>query len=402
MEKLYYENQYEKIFTAEIIDIIEKDTEYHIKLDKTYFYPEGGGQPCDTGFIESLEVTHVYENEGTVYHVVSSKPIKIHRVKCSIDWKKRFDNMQQHLGQHILSSCFSKLFNGNTVGFHLGKEHCTIDIDKFLDKFQIEEAEALSNNIILDNIILEFLYPTKAELKKLSIKKVPSKPNEQIRVVKIGDIDVNPCCGLHPRSTIEVQLIKIVKWEKYKNSTRIEFLCGERAIRESLLKFQFSSKICTTLNSSESEALTQIQKQKDELNRIFNENRLLKDKVANYEIKDILNDSQTIAGITVVKCIYDNENLKYVNTVGSKLTAFDNVVALLAIKTDDRANLLFMCSKDFNMLSMNTLLKDAISLIDGKGGGSDFSAQGGGKNINNLNSAMDYAFMKVQNSIKSK
>lgn len=399
MEKLYYHNQYEKTFTAEVLEVIEKNNEFHIKLDKTYFYPEGGGAPSDTGTIEASPINYVYEENGDVYHVSSVKPIKIHRVKCSIDWKRRFDIMQQHLGQHILSASFSKLFNASTIGFHLGESICTIDINKFFTKDQIDEAENLSNSLILDNITVEFLYPTKSELKKMPIKKISPKINEQIRVVKIGDIDFNPCCGLHPKSTIEVQLIKILKWEKYKNSTRIHFLCGERAIKESLQKYIFSTEICSLLKCSEAEAIDQIQKQRDELNKILAENRLLKDKISNYEIKDILEESEKISGITVVKKTYSSESLKYINTLATKLTAFNDVITLFAVKDQEKANLIFSCSKNINFISMNLLLKDAISLIDGKGGGSTFSAQGGGKNTNNLDSTLDYAFMKIKNTL---
>lgn len=399
MEKLYYDNQYERNFTAEVIEVIEKNNEFHIKLDKTYFYPEGGGAPSDTGTIESAPISYVYEENGDVYHVSSVKPIKIHRVKCSIDWKRRFDTMQQHLGQHILSACFSKLFNASTIGFHLGESICTIDVDKFFVKEQMDEAENLSNSLILDNITVEFLYPTKSELKKMPIKKISPKINEQIRIVKIGDIDFNPCCGLHPKSTIEVQLIKILKWEKYKNSTRIHFLCGERAIKESHQKYIFSTQICSTLKCNEAEALSQIQKQKDDLNKLSSENRLLKDKISNYEIKDMLEESEKISSITVVRKIYSDNSLKYVNTIATKLTSFDSVIALLAVKDQDKVNLIFSCSKNINLISMNLLLKDAISLIDGKGGGSNFSAQGGGKNTNNLDSTLDYAFMKIKNTL---
>ena len=399
MEKLYYNSQYERIFTAEVIEVIEKDNEFHIKLDRTYFYPEGGGAPSDTGYIESSPVTYVYEGNGDVYHVTSVKPIKLHRVKCSIDWKRRFDIMQQHLGQHILSACFYKLFNSSTVGFHLGETSCTIDVDKFLTREQVEEAENLSNNLILDNIDVEFLYPTKAELKKMPVKKLSPRINERIRIVKIGDLDFNPCCGLHPKSTIEVQLIKIIKWEKYKDSTRVHFLCGERAIKESLKKYLFSSQICSTLKCNELEALAQIQKQRDELNKLLSENKLLKDKISDYEINDMLVEGEKISGITIVRKIYSNENLKYANTVATKLTAFNNVIALLAVKDQEKVNLIFSCSKDLNLISMNLLLKDAITLIDGKGGGSNFSAQGGGKNSNNLDSTLDYAFRKIKNTL---
>lgn len=399
MEKLYYEDQYKKDFTAEIIEVIEKGNEFHIVLDKTYFYPEGGGQPSDTGFIENLPIIMVYEKEGTIYHVSEKKPMKIHKVKCSIDFEKRFDNMQQHLGQHILSYAFSSLFNGNTVGFHLGKENCTIDVDKILTAEQIEEAEKLSNEIIFDNIVVEAFYPTKSELKKLPIKKSLPKTNEQIRLVKIGDVDLNPCCGTHPKSTLEVQLIKVRKFEKYKNSTRIEFLCGKRAVSYCFSREKFASKVCGTLRCSEDEVLVKIENLTQELNKLNAENRQLKSEIADYEIKTMIDNCESINNIKIVKSVYSDVDLRYVNLVASKLTAYENVIVLFAVKNENTANLIFMCSKSLKAISMNLLLKDAITLIDGKGGGSDFSAQGGGKNNNNLDSTLDYALMKVKNQI---
>ncbi|MGL4949295.1 MAG: alanyl-tRNA editing protein, partial [Anaeroplasmataceae bacterium] len=247
-EKLYYENQYEKSFTAEIVNIMEKNNEFHIVLDKTYFYPEGGGQPSDTGFIESSEVLFVYEENGVIYHVTSKKPIKIHKVKCSISWETRFDFMQQHLGQHILSACLLDKFNATTVGSHLGSASSTVDVDKLLNISQIEEAVTYANNIIFENINVDILYPTKSELKKLSIKKVATKIGEQIRIVKLCDLDINPCCGVHPKSTLEVQIIKVIKFEKHKTGTRIEFLCGKRGIENSFINDKFTSTVCSKLH----------------------------------------------------------------------------------------------------------------------------------------------------------
>ncbi|WMJ80167.1 DHHA1 domain-containing protein [Clostridium sp. MB40-C1] len=402
MEKLYYENQYIKTFTAEIINISEKNNEFHILLDKTYFYPGDGEQPCDTGHLESIPVIRVYEKEGDIYHVTQKKPIKIHKIKCSINWENRFDNMQQYLGQHILSSCFLNLFNGNTMDFKLDKEYCTINIDKIFDIFQIQEVEKLSNNIIFDNIPIEFMYPSKSELKKLAFKKPLTRTSEQIRIAKIGDLSITPCFGIHPKSTIEVQLIKIIKWENLKNSTRITFLCGKRAVADYFSKDVFTSKICTNLKCNEEEALDQIQHLTQDLRKIIYENSSLKAKIADYEIQDMINNCDKLNNINIIKSVYDNTDFKYINLLASKLTSFENVIVLFAIKDDAKARLIFMCSKDLKVISMNSLLKDAITLIDGNGGGSDSSAQGGGKNTNNLDSTLEYAFMKIKNCLNSK
>lgn len=396
MEKLYYENPYQREFTAEIINILEKDKKFHVELDKTCFYPEGGGQPCDQGFIASTPVSYVYEEEDKIYHVLEIKPSKIHRVKCSIDWKRRFDHMQQHLGQHILSASFIELFNANTIGFHLGLDYCTIDIDKVIGLEEIEKVERMANNIILDNINVEILYPSNSELKKMPLRKVPPRSAESIRIVKIGDIDVNPCCGTHPNSTIEVQLIKISKFEKYKNGMRIEFLCGSRAINDYYMKHAAIEKISSLLSCSYDSLLSEVERLTGELNKALSEKRALKAEVAEYEVKDMLSTSESIKDVRILKSIYDNADLKYINLLATKLTSFPNVIILFGVKSIDKAQLIFMKSKDLKIIGMNNLLKDAITLIDGKGGGSDFSAQGGGKNNNNLDSTIEYAYNKIK------
>jgi len=401
LEKLCYENPYQKEFTAEVVNVIEKESNYHVELDNTYFYPEGGGQPSDTGFINGAAVTCVYEEDEKIYHIVEVKPLKIHRVKCSIDFEKRYDYMQQHLGQHILSACLSDLFNAATIGFHLGADSSSIDIEKAISSEELKLAEKDANKIVLDNISIEVLYPTSSELKKLSLKKIPVKAGEKIRIVKISDIDLNPCCGLHPSSTIEVQLIKVIKFEKYKTGLRIEFMCGARAVSDYTLKHEAIEKMSKLLCCNNAAVLPEVERLSGELNKALTEKRALKAEVADYEVQNMLAAAEEIEGIKVLKIIYDTGDLKYTNTLATKLVSSPKVIVLFGVRSEDKANLLFMCSKDLNIFSMDSLLKDAITLIDGKGGGSAFSAQGGGKNNNNLDSSLDYAYNKIKATIIS-
>lgn len=402
MEKLYYENPYEKEFTANIVDVVEKENEFHILLDKTYFYPEGGGQPSDTGYIESTPVTYVYEGAGNIYHVTERKPSKFKKVKCGIDWEKRYDHMQQHLGQHILSAYLVELFSANTIGFHLGKDYSTIDIDKVISDDDFKKVESSVNETILSNIPVEVLYPSDKELKKLPLRKQPPKTEEQIRLVKVGDIDINACCGTHPHSTIEVQLVKITKWEKYKSGMRIEFLCGKRAVEDYIVKHTRLKEISKVLAVSENDASLEIHRINKELRELNSSVKSLKDEVAGYMVEKMVSDAEIIGDVKIIKEVYSNVDLKYINTIGSKIVSYPNVVALFGVESGDKAHLVFMRSKDLKIISMNALLKDAISLIDGNGGGSDFSAQGGGKNNNNLESSLEYAYSKVKEAVDCK
>ncbi|NEU04094.1 alanyl-tRNA editing protein [Clostridium senegalense] len=399
MEKIYYEDQYVRSFIAEVVEIKQIDERFHVVLDKTAFFPGGGGQFCDNGTIEKINVIDVYEKDGTVYHVLEKNLIKKHKVKCDIDWERRQDGMHQHLAQHVLSGCFFTLFNANTVSFHLGSEFSTVDIKGILEEEKIREAEKLANDVIGKDLIVESFVPLKKELKKIKLRRDLPKTDEEIRVLKVGDLDINACCGVHPSNTMEIRMIKIIKYEKNKGNTRIEFLAGKRAVDDSLKKDRFSYDICRYLSSSEEEAINSIKNLNEEIKGLVNENKKIRDIIAGYEIKEMIGEAIKIGDISVVKKVYESENAKYVNKIASKLVEDENVVALLAVKNGERANLIFACSKNLKDINMNELLKDSITLIDGKGGGSQFLAQGGGKNNMNLQSSLDYALGKIKNNI---
>lgn len=401
MYKLFYEDQYIKDFTAEIIDIKEIDNKFHVSLDKTAFFPGGGGQPSDSGLIDNHEVIDVYEKDGTIYHVVEKKPIKIHRVKCSINWSKRIDGMLQHFGQHVLSGCFFKLFNTNTVGFHLGSDISTVDIEGLLTEEQIRKAETFANDIIEENIIAEFFIPSRKELKNINLRRALPKTNDEIRVVRIGNLDINACCGVHPSSTLELRMIKIKRWEKNKNATRIEFLAGRRAVDYCFKKDKFSYDLCRHLSCNEDEAINAIKNLNDNLKSALDSNKKLKVDLQSYQIKEILEGSEKIGTFNLISKIYIDDDIKYISKLASKLVEHENTIALMIVTSKERANLIFASSKDIKNLSMNDLLKDAISLIDGKGGGSKLLAQGAGKNNSNLKSVIDYASMKIKNILET-
>ncbi|MBU5315739.1 alanyl-tRNA editing protein AlaX-L [Clostridium bornimense] len=396
MKKLFYIDPYIKEFTAEILEIKEIDNKFHVVLDQTAFFPGGGGQCGDLGFIENHKVIDVYEADGTIYHVVETKPIKIHKVKCSIDWDRRFDGMQQHLGQHVLSGCFYKLFNANTFAIHLGTEISTVDIEGTLTEEQVREAEKYANEVISEGLTVEFLIPTKKELKSLTLRRALPNTKEDISVVKIGDLDINACCGVHPRNTRDLRMIKIKKYEKHKQGTRIEFLSGNRAVADSLKKDNFANIICKYLNCNEDEVINGIKNLNASLKDALDENKKIKNQLATYEIKELINEADTIDNMKVLKKIYTDETVKYVNTVISKVVENDNMVTLMAVVSGDKVNLIFACSKNLKNVKVNEILKDAITLIDGRGGGSPFLAQGGGKNNGNLENALNYAFNKLK------
>lgn len=397
MEKLYYDDPYLRDFTAEIVNIEEHLGKFRVTLDKTAFFPGGGGQSCDTGMIGDHKVIDVYEENDIVYHIVEKKPIKIHNVKCNIDSERRTDGMCQHLGQHVLSGCFFNLFNANTFAIHLGADVSTVDIYGILTEEQIRTAERLANKVIGDALKVESFIPTKSELKKITLRRALPNTKEDIRIVKIGDdFDINACCGLHPKSTLDLRLIKIKKFEKHKEGTRIEFLSGNRAVEDSYKKDEFQNSICKYLNCNENEAVNGIKNLNNNLKEANEINKSLNITLANYQVKELIDNAETVGEFKIIKSIFDNENLKYINNLTSKLVETPNTITLMAVKSEDKVNLIFACTKGIKEIKVNEVLKDAISLIDGKGGGSPFMAQGAGKNNANLDGALDYAFNKIK------
>ncbi len=227
-EKLYDYNSYLKEFTASVISCKECDGGFCTVLNKTAFFPEEGGQCSDTGTLNDANVLKVIlNNDGTITHItdrfVSSE------VVGKIDFKKRFRNMQNHTGEHILSGLFYKHYGFSNVGFHLGSEEITMDISGFLTAEQLQKIEEEANSIVFENVKVTAYYPTKEELKNMFYRS-KGEIDGDIRIVKIGEYDTCACCAPHVNRTGEVGLIKIVDFYKNKNFLRLQIKCGYEAL----------------------------------------------------------------------------------------------------------------------------------------------------------------------------
>lgn len=398
-EKLYYKDQYIKEFNANILEVKKVEDKILVLLDKTAFFPGGGGQDADSGTIEGIKVVEMIEEKGNIYHVLEKEPINKDNVKCIIDWEKRLDGMQQHLGQHVLSGCFFSILNANTAGIHLGSDISYVDIIGHLQEEQIKTIERAANKVIGDKHPLNFLITNRKEAKAMGLRRDLATTDENIRVVKIEGLDINACCGIQPSNTLELQMIKIKGYEKHKGNTRVYFLAGKRAVEEFLKRSSVLDELCRGLSTGVDEAVKSFESLKTSLNEAREENKKIKQALAEFEIKELINNGEKIGEVTIIKKVYDNENMRFLNKLADKLTEGENIVVLFATKDSEKANLLFASSKNLKDIHMGNLLKDAISLIDGRGGGSPVLAQGGGKNIINLENAMDYAERRIKEGL---
>ena len=232
--KLYENNVLLKACQCIVTACEERNGLYFIQVDQTVFYPEGGGQLSDRGTLGGVQVVHVSEKNGCIYHECQ-QPLEIGaQVEAKLDWQVRRDRMQQHCGEHLLSYAVYKLFQANNVGFRMNEELVSIDLDKELTDAELLQAQQLTNEIIWENrpIHIEYVDSSEAGRYKDKMRKFNDKLTGLLRIVEIEDADVCTCCGTHPPFTGMVGCVKVVRHEKHKQGCRVEFLCGARAMAD--------------------------------------------------------------------------------------------------------------------------------------------------------------------------
>lgn len=228
-EKLYYADAFLKEFTATVLTCEPGKTGYLVTLDRTAFYPEGGGQPADHGTLGGCAVTDVHEKDGVIFHTVE-KAVEIgETVTGRIDWVRRFDHMQQHSGEHILSGILCELYHCDNVGFHLGADTVTIDYNADISWEQALAAERKANEVIWADVPAEIAYPSPAELEALDYRS-KKELTGQVRIVTFPEADCCACCGTHVLRAGQVGLIKVLSCQKFREGVRMEILCGQRAL----------------------------------------------------------------------------------------------------------------------------------------------------------------------------
>ncbi|MDH8678389.1 DHHA1 domain-containing protein [Fusibacter bizertensis] len=395
--KSFLNDAYTHQFNAKVTSIEQENQLYKIQLDHTFFYPEGGGQPCDHGNIEMLEIADVQIDQEDIFHISKDCPkFKVgENVTCKIDFSRRFTLMQQHTGQHILSSCAEKLYEANTIGFHIGADYVTIDLDQKLTQDQIVKIENSANQVIYSNKEVIAHYPTAEELANMPLRKQP-KVTENIRVIEIVESDFSPCGGTHVKTTSEVGIIKIKKTEPYKSGIRIEFGCGGFALKfiqernetiNSLMKL-FSVKDNEILNFTEQ----LLESQKNDRANL----QALKEQLYKTQVAQILEqfDSEEIKVITLTETDMSMTDLRLKCNI---LCEAENIIVLAVSSEGEKTHLVLSKSKNVSQeFNMGQLFKSEIAPFGVKGGGNPFVAQGGSSDAVNIDEIMATLEDKIQ------
>ena len=250
-EKLYDKDSHLKEFTGTVLSCKKTGEKYAVTLNRTAFFPEGGGQQSDRGYIGEAYISDVQIKNGEILHF-ADKPLSVGQAcKCKIDFDFRFRNMQNHSGEHIISGIVHRLYGFNNVGFHLGAE-MTMDFDGELTRRQLDEIEDLANKAVYENLPVRAYYPTDEELESLDYRsKLDLKEN--VRIVEIKGVDVCACCAPHVKATGEIGIIKILDFEKYKGGVRLIVKCGADALRDYREKYKNVLEISNLLSAKQFE-----------------------------------------------------------------------------------------------------------------------------------------------------
>ncbi len=380
-ERLYYHDSFLREFDAKVVSCEPVGKRYEVLLDRTAFYPASGGQPDDTGTLGEANVIEVVERDDLAILHLTDRPVATGLVRGVIDWERRFDHMQQHTGQHILSAAFLSLFKFPTVSFHLGRETSTIDLDaRSLVLRHVEEAEELANRIVFEDRPVTVRWGTAQELSDAGIRKTVEREGV-LRAIEIEGCDRQPCGGTHVARTGQVGMILLRKFEKQKQSWRVEFVCGGRAVRISRVEYATLGEAARLFSCGIPDVPAMVQKAQEEQQARQRSQRRLVEQLAEYETRSLL-ATETVTGggrtqtqrtATVIVRIYDEADADFLRILAAKVVAEPGIQVLLATRAG--GHVVFAQSPG-GPADMGALLRESLATAGGKGGGPRDFAQG--------------------------
>lgn len=385
--RLFKDNVYLKEASASVTSVSKRDGKTLVTLDRTIFFPTGGGQSCDLGQINGFEVVDVYEYEGEIYHQVDCAADELSpglSVNLKIDWPRRFDNMQRHCGEHILSGIFYREFGGVNRGFHMGDQYMTIDIsleeDPAFTKITWEMAklaELEANRVIWNNLpVISRHFATKQEAEGLPVRKAPAIEND-ITIVCVGSVDQPAdcvaCCGTHPSSAGQVGLIKLYKVESNKGMFRIYFEAGQRAFEKISRQYDTITTLSNSLSAGDDDLMEKFKSQQEKNREARTQLHLLKKEVIAREVSSIislLNDPEFSDSSVAGKLPSREYQLLSPDDISAIAREVSDFIPKLLFLVHKPTNTVFLCSsgKD-GSADCGKLVKENASIYGGKGGG---------------------------------
>ena len=395
--RLYFGDSSLLEFSATVVAVTPSPRGEQIVLDQTAFYPTGGGQPNDTGHLDAAAVVDVFEDEaGTIYHLIEQGGmIRVgQNVAGKIDRTRRLDHLQQHSGQHILSQAFVQACGAQTRSFHLGTGASTIDIELQAPTIEVmRAAEDIANDVIFDDRPMRVHLVNEDEASRLPLRK-ESVVRGDIRVIEIENFDWSPCGGTHAARTGQIGLIAIRSFERAKKMTRVEFVCGSRALADYRLAnntaFSVARLFSAERDSTPELVARAIQESKSTKRRV----RDLLERAMTAEAAELLEASTKTGDFKIIDAVFEARDVEEVQILAARIVQREPSIALLATKNDGGARLIFARSPSLHQ-DMGQLIARACETLGGRGGGRPDTAQGGGPNLSNVELAIKEARDKI-------
>jgi len=391
-ERLYYSDAYLRDFEAMVVQSHQQDGHHLVILDRTAFYPASGGQPHDTGTIAGVPVIEVSEDGDTVLHRLADS-IATGPVRGRIAWERRFDHMQQHTGQHVLSQAFLREIGAQTVSFHMGESASTIDLDREqVSAEQLARVEDLANSVVMEDRPVTTRSFAQDQASIANLRKPPTIAGD-IRVIDVDDFDRCACGGTHVRATGEIGAIHVRRLERRHQCTRVEFLCGWRALRDHRWQNSTIRHLAQSFSVGAGElaqAVDRLQTEAQGCQRMLKE---LRQTSLDHEARALLALTPTDDNLTIVAKDFEGRDPQEVRILALRLAASESTIALLAA-TDQTGRLFFARSADL-AIDMSQLLQETCAHIGGGGGGRPNLAQGGGVPVEKVREALALATQKL-------
>ena len=367
MNKLYYDSAYIKEFEAQVLSCQEGKKGWEITLSATAFYPEGGGQPADTGLLGNVRVTDVHEKDGQVVHYTDG-PLPVGEiVRGVIDWDRRFQHMQEHSGEHLVSGLIHQRFGYDNVGFHMGTDEVTIDFNGVLEWEDLMAIEEKANGMIWENLEISAVYPEKDELDAMEYRS-KKELTGAVRIVSIPGGDVCACCGTHVERTGEIGLVKFLSMIHYKGGVRISLLCGKRAVEDYERKRDQVQKISVLLSARPGEIARAVEKLKEDEAKLQEKLVAAYDKLIASEVRDI---KEGDGDIFILEPDFEAIQLRH---LVNRLLEEKKGRTVLALGGAAEGSFLYVLgSRDGDMRQLS---RELNGLLNGRGGGSAQMAQG--------------------------
>jgi alanyl-tRNA synthetase len=379
-ERLYYHDSFLYDFSACVVEAMERNGRAAVVLDRTAFYPTSGGQVHDTGLLlagqEQVEVSEVADEEdGRILHFVAAfLPIGT-QVQGRVNAVRRRDHVQQHTGQHVLSAAFIELFDMPTVSFHMGEESCTIDLETAgLSAEQARQAELLANEVIAEDRPVTIRFVPLEEARNLGLRKLPPKQTGDLRLIEIANFDLTACGGTHVRATGQIGSILLRKIEKVKQGMRVEFVCGMRAVSTARRDYATLTEAAALYSSHIYDMPEQVRKGQAENKSAEKAQRKLLEELAELYADRLLN--QAAGSLRVIAKVFTERDATFVKLLAQKLTAGKSGVVALLASGAGQPTLVFAQSPG-QKFNMGQLMKDVMTQMGGRGGGTADMAQGG-------------------------